>query len=235
MSRIDSGRQLEQRGKILRAAAALIATEGYHGMSMRSLAKASGHSLANVYNYFPSKEEILFALQKEAFETLLEATGAALVDVPGAVGRLYCFISHHVHYFAERPEVLRILVHEAASLPDERRRVVRRLKEQYFEIGRRIVRDLVAGDASGTGRRIDAAELERMTYSLFGMLNWIYGWYRPQSHGDPRQLARTIYQIALCGLVADCPYREIRDDLEARFAAPAPSLAGGSGAGATAT
>ena len=230
MSRVDPRRQLEQRGKILQAAASLIASEGYHGMSMRSLAKASGHSLANVYNYFPSKEDILFALQKEAFETLLEATSVVLADVPDAVGRLYCFISHHVHYFAEHPEVMRTLVHEAASLPDERRRVVRRLKEQYFEICRRIVRDLVengGGDPDASGRRIDAAELERITYSLFGMLNWIYGWYEPQIHGDRRQLARTIHELALCGLVADSPYRKIQGGLEARFAATeVPPLVG---------
>ena len=233
MSQVGRRHQLEQRGRILQAAATLIAAEGYHGMSMRSLAKASGHSLANVYNYFPSKEEILFELQKEAFETLLEATGAALVDIPDAVRRLYCFISHHVHYFAERPEVLRTLVHEAASLPDERRRVVRRLKEQYFEIGRRIVRDLVGSQPDGVGRRVDAAELERITYSLFGMLNWIYGWYRPRIHGGPRQLARTIYEITLCGLTADSPYRELLDGLETRFAAVPPPPAGGPSDGAT--
>ncbi len=208
MSRFDPRRQLEQRARILRAAASLIAAEGYHGMSMRNLAKASGHSLANVYNYFSSKEDILFALQKEAFETLLEATGAALADVPDAVGRLHCFISHHVQYFVEHPDVMRILVLEAASLPDERRRVVRRVKEQYFEIGRRIARDLIEKG----GRQLeDDAELERITYSLFGMLNWIYGWYRPEVHGSPRQLARTIYEIALCGLVADSPYRRIQN------------------------
>ncbi len=225
MSRTGPRRQLEQCGRILQAAATLIATEGYHGMTMRSLAKASGHSLANVYNYFASKEEILFALQKEAFETLLEATGAALVDVPGAVGRLYCFISHHVHYFAEHPEVMRTLIHEAASLPEERRRVVRRLKEQYFEIGRRIVRDLLTNDSDDPAtlaRGVDAAEIERITYSLFGMLNWIYAWYQPRIHGSPRKLARTIHEMALCGLVADSPYREVQDLLETRFAIAAP-------------
>lgn len=226
MSRNDLKRQLEQRGKILHAAASLIAKEGYHGMSMRSLARASGVSLANVYTYFSSKEDILFDLQKGAFETLLEATTGALADVPEAVGRLYGFISHHVHYFAAHPEVMRTLVHEAASLPEERRRVVRRLKEQYFEIGRRIVRDLIengCGNGSASGRRLeDPAELERITYSLFGMLNWIYGWYQPEIHGGPSQLARTIHEIALCGLVSDCPYRKVQGVMEARLAAAEP-------------
>ena len=225
MSRAGSQHQLEQRGKILQAAATLIASEGYHGMSMRRLAKISGISLANVYNYFASKEDILFALQKEAFETLLETTGPALAGVGDAVGRLYSFISNHVRYFAEHPEVMRALVYEAASLPAERRRVIRRLKEQYFEIGRHIVRELVENgcDQPGTaGRRIDGVELERITYNIFGMLNWIYGWYQPDLHGSPRQLARTIHEIALCGLVANCPYRKVQERMEARLASIEP-------------
>jgi AcrR family transcriptional regulator len=41
--------------EILTAAAHLLAARGYHGMSMRDLARATGMSLANLYNYFHSK------------------------------------------------------------------------------------------------------------------------------------------------------------------------------------
>ncbi len=215
MSHGDRRQPQEQRARILRAAAALIAAESYHGMTMRKLARAAGTSLANVYNYFASKEEILFALHREAFETLLAATGEVLADVSDPAGRLYGFISHHVHYFADHPDVMRVLVHQAAALPARKRRAVRRLKERYFEIGRDVVRDAVEAG----GRRLeDEAELERLTYSLFGMLNWIYGWYRPPVHGGPRQLARTIYEVALCGLVARSPHRQVEDRLEAHLA-----------------
>ena len=65
----DPKRLRDQRRKILLAAARFIAEHGYHGMSMRALAKATGKSLATSHNYIYSKEEILFALQREAFET----------------------------------------------------------------------------------------------------------------------------------------------------------------------
>ncbi len=59
------------------------------------------------------------------------------------------------------------------------------------------------------------------------MLNWIYGWYRPEVHGSPRQLARTIHGIALCGLTARCPYRQIQDRMDLHLASvEAPPLLG---------
>lgn len=226
MSRVDVRRQQEQRGRILHAAASLIATADFHGMSMRNLAKAAGTSLANVYNYFSSKEDILFALQREAFEALIAATEEALADVDDPVGRLYGFISNHVHYFTEHTDVMRTLVHEAATLPPARRRLVRGLKERYFRIARDIVGDLVeqgcGHDGAGGRAAADEAELDRITYSVFGMLNWIYGWYRPAVHGTPRQLARTIHELALCGLAAKCPYRQIQDSMDAHLATVQP-------------
>jgi len=239
MSRVDLRRQQEQRGRILHAAATLIAAMDFHGMSMRNLAKAAGTSLANVYNYFTSKEDILFALQKEAFEALIAATEEALADVDDPVGRLYGFISNHVRYFTRHTDVMRTLVHEAATLPRERRRLVRALKERYFTIARYIVRDLsergCGHDGAGGRPAADEAELDRVTYSLFGMLNWIYGWYRPEVHGTPRQLARTIHELALCGLAAQCPYRQIQDSMDAHLAGvePPPLVVGLVGAEVT--
>ena len=59
--------------EILEAAAAAIARDGFHGMSMRALAKATGRGLASFYTYFDSKESVLFAIQSQAFEALVES------------------------------------------------------------------------------------------------------------------------------------------------------------------
>ena len=47
-----------RRELILDRAEELFAEHGFHGMSMRELAKATGRSPASFYNYFSSKEEI---------------------------------------------------------------------------------------------------------------------------------------------------------------------------------
>lgn len=222
-------RHAQTRKEIVEAAARAIAERGYHGMSMRDLAKATDRSLAGFYNYFASKEDVLFALQKEAFETLVATTLRTLADVRDTAARLYVFIHNHVRYFAEHPDVMRVLVHEAAALPPSRRRVIRAVKEQYFEIGREIVRAVVEEGCGSPGAvprgQVDDLELERATYGVFGMMNWIYGWYDPKRHGPPGEVARTIHRITLCGLVARCPYTRLQDTLDERLtSAVAPPL-----------
>ncbi len=229
-------RSVEPRERILRAAAREIAAHGFHGMSMRELSRSAEMSLSNLYNYFASKDEILFALQKEAFEVLVASAEESLAGVESADARLYVFISHHVRYVAEHPDVMRVLVHEAASLPTAGRRAVRGLKERYFEIARAIVAELVAGgcdrldaaaEATEAGEPEPGAELDRITYNLFGMLNWIYGWYEPEAHGGPHELARTIHRLALCGVVAQCPYRDLQESLDLHLdSVAAPPLLG---------
>lgn len=217
----SSTRQLRheaQRLEILKAAAAAIAEHGFHGMTMRGLARATGRGLATFYDYFSSKEDLLFSLQTDAFGTMASSANAALEGVDDHVDRLYVFILNHLRYSAENRSVMRVLVHEASALPAGRRKTVRLLKEAYFNICRDIVASILAAGCSSAGAggvdRLDSAEVERVTYSVFGMLNWSYGWYEPRLHGTPQDVARTIHTLAVCGLVARCPERFAPSGLE---------------------
>jgi AcrR family transcriptional regulator len=206
------------RAEILAAAARAIATHGYHGMSMRELARATGRALASFYSHYAAKEDVLFDLQRGAFETLISSLEGALGGAPDPVARLYVFVFNHVRYVAEHGAVMHVLVHEAGALPPARRRVVRALKERYFRIARAIVAELLGAGCGAPETRakgaVDEPELERITYSIFGMLNWTYGWYDAGRHGDAHDVARTIHRIALCGLQARCPHRGVQDAMD---------------------
>ncbi len=231
---VEGSRQLRheaQRLEILEAAATAIAEHGYYGMTMRGLARATGRGLATFYNYYSSKEDLLFSLQTEAFETMTGSVEAALEDVAEPVDRLYVFVFNHLHYTAEHRSVMRVLVTEAAALPAGKRKTVRLLKEAYFNICRDIVASILADGCSAPGASgvstLDPHEVERITYSVFGMLNWSYGWYDPRQHGTPADVTKTIHGLALCGLVACCPNRHIQVSPE-RYVGPSvpPPLIG---------
>ena len=201
-------RKERSREEILRAAARGIAKHGFHGMSMRELARETGKGLATFYNHFSSKEELLFELQRQAFSTLLQGARESLSGVRDPAERLRSFIVNHVQYFIGNPEVMQVLVREAAALPPPWRKVVRELKESYFEIGREVVTAVHAPARRGSNEQTKQdheVELERSTYNLFGMLNWVYGWYEPSRHGDPRDVAQTIHRMTLHGLSGDPP------------------------------
>jgi AcrR family transcriptional regulator len=185
------------RAEILQAASRVIAKHGFHGMSMRKLARATKKGLATYYNYFASKEEVLFELQRQAFTTLIRAAGKALASVNEPADRLHGFISSHIRYFMAHPDIMQILVHEAATLPPKWRKEIRVLKEQYFRIGRDVVRQVLK---HYNGGEVEEPEIERAAYSIFGMLNWVYGWYDPSLHGTSEDVTRTIHRVSLVGL-----------------------------------
>ena len=231
--RARSRKSEEKRLAILAAAARAIAEYGFHGMSMRDLARATGQALAGFYNYFPSKEEVLFHIQANAFETLIADAEDALRGLTSAQDRLFAFFYQHVRYFVEHPDVMRVLVHEAGAVPRNRRGTVRALKERYYSLARGIVEEIARHGcgAPGTGGgRADALELERTTYGIFGLLNWVYAWYEPARHGSPGEVARSLHRLALCGLVAQCPQRALDGQraVERRLALvpPRPLLSG---------
>jgi AcrR family transcriptional regulator len=219
----------QKRNAILEAAAHAIAEHGFHGMSMRELARETGQALASFYNYFRSKDEVIFHIQAGAFEQMIRTAEDALRGLSSPQDRLFAFIYQHVRFVAEHPDVMRVLVHEASAVASARRNQVRVLKERYYDLGRRIVGDLFRdgrGAQGGSGGKVDSLELEHMTYGVFGMLNWTYGWYDPPRHGTPGEVARSLHALALCGLAGKCPHRVNHDTLERKISVvpPAPLI-----------
>lgn len=195
----------ESRVQVLERAATAMAQHGYHGMSMRDLAKVTGRGLASFYHLFGSKEDILFELQLRAFQHLLSSAEAALAEPGEPVERLHRFVANHVDHFVEQPDVMRVLVQEAAALPRKRRAIIRALKQRYFAVGEALLAAVVAD----RGAEPSAIESERRAYCMFGMLNWIFGWYDPARHGSPRELARTIVEMTVAGAAGSAPIPEV--------------------------
>jgi AcrR family transcriptional regulator len=204
----------QKRLAILDAAARAIARHGFHGMSIRDLAAQTGQAVAGFYNYFSSKDEVLFEIQSSAFETLIATAEEALRGVESPSEQLFVFMYQHGRYVAEHPAVMRVLVQEAGTLPPKERAIVRRMKERYYDLGRAIVARLYR-----PGPGDDADELERTTYGIFGMLNWVYGWYRPGRHGEPGQVARSLHRLAMSGLTGQ---HEDTTNIERRLSLVAP-------------
>ena len=69
-------RDRRHRHAILTAARELFVTEGYRNVSMRKIADRIEYSPAAIYGYFPSKDDIFFALAEEGFRELAQCGGA---------------------------------------------------------------------------------------------------------------------------------------------------------------
>ena len=91
---------------ILDAARDLFVAEGYNNVSIRKVAERIEYSPAAIYGYFPSKDDIFFALAEEGFRMLLgsatphEAGADPLTCIRNALMRVYEFSKSHPEYFA---------------------------------------------------------------------------------------------------------------------------------------
>jgi AcrR family transcriptional regulator len=102
-------RQKEAVGRaILDAARDLFVAEGYHNVSIRKIAEKIEYSPAAIYSYFPSKDDIFFALAEEGFRILFTperdrdpATESnPIAGIRHAFWRVYEFSKEHPEYFA---------------------------------------------------------------------------------------------------------------------------------------
>lgn len=92
---------------ILDAARHLFVAEGYQHVSIRKIADRIEYSPAAIYSYFPSKDDIFFALAEEGFHLLVATVETAPddeSDLLAALRRpflsLYRFSRTHPEYFA---------------------------------------------------------------------------------------------------------------------------------------
>ena len=89
---------------ILDAARDLFVAEGYHNVSIRKIAERIEYSPAAIYSYFPSKDDIFFALAEEGFHRLFAPPAVQPTDdleaIRAAFWRVYEFSKSHPEYFA---------------------------------------------------------------------------------------------------------------------------------------
>jgi AcrR family transcriptional regulator len=92
------------RRAILDAARDLFTTEGYRNVSIRKIAERIEYSPAAIYSYFPSKDDIFFALAEEGFRLLgdpanCSQTVGPLERIRAIFWRIYQFSREHPQYF----------------------------------------------------------------------------------------------------------------------------------------
>jgi len=196
------------RRAILDAARELFVTEGFQHVSIRKIAERIEYSPAAIYSYFPSKDDIFFALAEEGFRLLGSPADAdaqehlaglePLDRLRAVFWRMYEFSRQHPQYFA--------LMFMERSVPRisreyERFAFVRTRKQ---EIAAEIEACIASGDlppstSSGVAMRV-------LTAGLIGIATLrLTERLAPSENAD--DLAHDVLNVALAGLRTGVPLR----------------------------
>jgi TetR/AcrR family transcriptional regulator, cholesterol catabolism regulator len=179
--------------EILAHATDVFDEKGYEGASMRDLSRASGMSLAGLYYYFDSKEKLLYLIQRHTFTTIVEGLRSRLEGVHDAEERVRVFILNHLEYFLANQKAMKVLSHEDDVLKNGFGAEIAAIKREYVKLCVGLMDKLKLAKSIEFSSRTAAL-------SLFGMMNWIYTWYKARVDGDAKELAREMGDIFLHGL-----------------------------------
>ena len=183
---------------ILEAALDTFHERGFHGTSVREIARRVGVTVPALYYHHDSKEGLLIALLELSTSDVLARAYAA--DADGGddpVQRLSNVIEAIVLRMTARARTVAIEAESRYLSPEnrERYRVVRKGVE-------RLTRDIVDdGIATGAFHVDDAAETTR---ALLGMCQSIPRWYHAEGTLSPQEVAHKYVAIAVQMVGARC-------------------------------
>lgn len=122
--------------RLLEEALVRFGERGYHGVSVREIARAAGVQASSLYAHLESKEELLFELMMLGHEEHFELLRRVLLEAgPDPTEQVADLVGAHVVFHASFPLLARICNREMAALgPAKRDQVltVRRQSEQMF-------------------------------------------------------------------------------------------------------
>jgi AcrR family transcriptional regulator len=181
--------------RVLDAAVELFAQHGYDGTSVAQVIAQAGVAKGGFYHHFASKEALLY----EVYGDLITRQLAAMDDIlarglpPGAT--LRALIADLVESTAASAKQALVFWREQHRLGDDRNAEYRRARRRYHDTVQRLIRDAQAAGTFG-----EVASPEMVTFTIFGVINELPLWYRPQGRKRPAQIADELADLVLTAL-----------------------------------
>lgn len=171
MARTQAPDYEQRQEAIIDQAADLFARQGFRGASVSDLAQACDTSKSLFYHYFPSKEDVLYAVMSSHVDQLLgdvQEACAAGGDARAILGRLiHAFMQHYVGAASRQ----KVLLNELGNLPADKRAIVVAKQRRIVAVVQELLSAIIPRIAA------DDARARVQTMLVFGMINWTHTWF----------------------------------------------------------
>ena len=206
MARTQAADYEERREAIVEHAARLFARTGFLGASVADLAAACQTSKSLIYHYYPSKEDILYAVMVSHLDQLSQDLAEVQAGSGSPQDRLRDLVHRFMGHYIGAADRQKVLLNELDSLPDERRMEIVRRQRLIIDYTRDLLAEIDPALAADKPR----ARVQAML--LFGMINWTHTWFDP----DGPVSADEVADMALRLVVQPCEPAPKRKPASAR-------------------
>lgn len=177
-----------------KAAARLFNEKGYIETSLEDITAAAKVSKGAIYHYFSSKSELLFFILDDYMDTIMDGLEDDLNAIPEPLDKIRYFIRRHIRFYCDHTSLAKTLMHDAHCLPGNYFKLIAKKEQIYFQIVASALAKIFEGN-------ISKDRLTVLTFTLFGMCNWIYVWYNPKGPITPQGLADIVTDTFLHGVI----------------------------------
>ena len=195
MPRVRSDDYETKSQAIMDSAATLFSKSGYPSAKLEDVAKACGATKSMLYHYFPTKDDLLFAMLQEHLQRVI----AVLEEALGAAGaprdRLAGLVAAYTQKSAHSRRRHTIAMQDVKYLPKAK-------QAPLLELQRRVT-ELVAGLLRELNPALPPDVYKPYTLMLLGMMNWADFWYRPGGVVKPQELCDRMSRLFLKGFMAE--------------------------------
>ncbi|RYC15701.1 TetR/AcrR family transcriptional regulator [Ciceribacter ferrooxidans] len=176
---------------IRRQSLRLFAQHGYDAVSMRMIADAVGVQPGALYQYFPTKQQILVTLMREHMEELLASLKEQGIGNEPPEAALEHFARFHIRYHLTRADEVFISYMELRALEPAGFREIERLRKTYESELKAI---LVRGSERGLFRIEDS---HVCAMAIIAMLTGVNTWYRSGGRLSEKKIEEIYAEMVL--------------------------------------
>ncbi|WP_185995921.1 TetR/AcrR family transcriptional regulator [Nocardioides campestrisoli] len=193
--RVRGGKQV-----VLRAAIANFTERGYHGTSMRDIARDADVTVASIYHHYPSKQEILSEIMAATLSDVIALTRSALMGAGAAPSdQLDAVVRAWINFHTTRQAEALIGASEIRSLESPGRKLVVALRDEQEGLFRDIIERGVELGEFGTPYPREAAR------AVINMGRSVASWYQRGGPLTPEEMASRYAELALATVRGPVP------------------------------
>lgn len=184
---------LDQRQSILKQTAILFAQKGYAATSMNDLAQACHLSKAALYHYTTDKYALLVSICEEHVQRLERLVSLVTQQQLAPEACLRELIQQFLEAYADAEHAHCVLIAEVKFLNQyDRERILaseRRIVAAFASVVQQIYPEKLVADLA-----------KPLTMLLFGMINWMFTWLKPNGQLTYQTIAPLVADLFLGGL-----------------------------------
>jgi len=191
MAKRKSETSPDTASRIRQSALRLFAKRGYEATGIRDVARDAGLSLATLYHYIDSKEDLLLDIARTSMHDLGKAAEDALSGADTPAERLAALVRAHVTVHGNQRLEALVSDTELRSLSEPERKGAVKLRDRYEGLWQQVIEE---GIASGDFDVVDS-KLARL--ALLQMCTGVAYWYSPAGDRTLPHIADSFAEYAL--------------------------------------